>query len=173
MKLTTTLSTLVLALGLTTTGCSKKKDAATDKPATEAAKPTEEKPATPSAAPATGEPAKADPAAAAAPAGGAVTFASDDEYVAASKAAVGQFMEVLKAAGTDCDKLAKGINDLAADPKVAAATAYEKAHPEAKKKFEEAAKAETEAFEKAMEPAFKACMDNEAVGAAIKKLSAE
>ena len=173
MKLSTTLSMIVLALGLATTGCSKKKDAAGDKPATEAAKPTEEKPATPSAAPATGEPAKADPAAAAAPAGGAVTFASDDEYVAASKAAVGQFMEVLKAAGTDCDKLAKGINDLAADPKVAAATAYEKAHPEAKKKFEEAAKAETEAFEKAMEPAFKACMDNEAVGAAIKKLSAE
>jgi hypothetical protein len=170
MKLTTTLSTLVLALGLTTTGCSKKKDAATDKPATEAAKPTEEKPATPSAAPATGEPAKADPAAAAAPAAGAVTFASDDEYIAEGKAMLGKVLEVFKAAGTDCDKLAKGLNEMAADPKIAATTAYEKDHPEAKKKFMEATQGDMEKFMEVMGPALGACKDHKGVGDAMTKM---
>ena len=85
-----TVSTIVLVLGLAATGCSKKKDApAGDKPATtEAAKPAEgakptEAPKTEEAKPA--EAPKADETKAAPAAAGAVTFATDDEYIAACK----------------------------------------------------------------------------------------
>lgn len=169
MKLKT-FSTFVLAIGLAATGCSKKKEEpAADKPATEAAKPTEAKPA--DTKPAETKPADeaakpAEPAAAA----GAVTFKSDDEYLAAGKASMDKFVEAFKSAGDDCDKLAANIKALAADPVVLASNEYEKAHPEAKKKFEEAAKAESEKVMAAAMPALEKCKDNKAVADAFKSL---
>lgn len=162
-----TLSALCLALTLTATGCKKKDDAGAAKPAETA----------PAAAGSPAKPAEGAPAAKtdtpAPAAGGAITIASDDDYVAKGSMLIDKLTEIFKADGTNCDKLAddvsKMIDDNAGLP--AALDAYEKAHPDAKKKGEAASKDKTAAFESAATPAIGACKDNKKLGDAMNKLA--
>jgi hypothetical protein len=153
-----TISTLLLAAALATFGCSKKSDAPADK--VEAAKPV----AADKAAPA------ADKAAPAAPATGA-TIASDDDYMEKGKALITKMTDTFKADGTDCDKLATDIDAIHSDPQVAALDAYEKAHADVKKKFDQATKDQTKAFETAATPAIKACAKNEKLMGVLAKFN--
>lgn len=145
MRLSTNLSILLLAASLAFTGC-KKKD-------TTSAPPTE----------------GATPAASGAP------ITSDDDYVKRGVALVDQTLGIFKAAGTNCDKLADDITKLATDskPQVKASKEYEKTHPDVKKKFDEATKAQQAAFETVAAPTITACKDNKKLGEALNKLVAE
>jgi hypothetical protein len=146
------MKTLILALGLTLVGCGTAKPP--EKPA--------DKPAEMAIAP-------ADPSPAGKPA--ATTFASDDEYVAKATDIVHKLMDIFKADGKDCDKLAADVSKLVDDPVVAASTAYEKAHPEAKAKFDQQSTAMVKEFGATVTPAIRVCGDNEALKAAFKKLA--
>jgi hypothetical protein len=80
--------------------------------------------------------------------------------------------EVINGAGTDCDKLADGVTKMISDnsARMTALDAYEKAHPDAKKKFEAAAQDKTKAFEAAAGPGMSACQNNKKVSDAFAKL---
>jgi hypothetical protein len=167
MTLSKTLSVLFLASSLAAVGCKKKEEAA---PAPTAAAPAAgaTKPADTAAAPAA--PAAATPPAA--PSGNAM-FASDDDYVAKTSAAMDKMTEVFKGAGTDCDKLAADITKFGDENKamMVAAEDYSKTHPDAKKKFDDATKTKMTAFEAVANPAMTACKDNKKVAEAMTKLS--
>jgi hypothetical protein len=171
MKLSKTLSIVLLASSLAFVGCKKKEDAATTPAAGSVTKPAESTAATtpPATAPAT------PPAAPAAPAAGGTTIASDDEYVAKATAAMDKMIDVFKTAGTDCDKLADGITKFVADNAdfIKSSKAYEKTHPDAQKKFDEAGKGKMKAFEEAAGPAMTSCKDNKKVMEAMTKMSAD
>jgi len=165
MKFSKTLSIVLLAASLAAFGCKKKDSAA---PAS-ADPPAATKPAEPgSAAAAPAAPATA-PAAPAAPA----AIASDDDYIAKASTMIDKMTETVKGAGTNCDKLAEDLTKMAADNEalVKGLGAYEKAHPDAKKKFDAAAKDKETAFETAAGPAMQACQGNKKVGEALDKLS--
>lgn len=157
-----TLSTLALVTALAITGCKKKDDTG----AGASAKPAESAPSKPA------EPAAAPAAPAAAPAGGA-TIASDDDYVAKGIANIEKFTEIFKAAGTDCDKLGDGLTKFQSDNAAlfAAMKSYEAAHPDAKKKFDDAAKDKNAAFEAAAGSAMTSCQSNAKVSEALAKLA--
>jgi hypothetical protein len=159
MRLSQNLSILLLATSLAFIGCKKKDNAAA--PPAESATPT--KSADPGAAPTPAAPA----------AGG--TIASDDDYIKGGIVLLDKMTAILKGAGTNCDKLADDITKLASDNDVAikASQAYEKAHPDAKKKFDEATKDQMKAFETVAEPTLTACKDNKKVGDAFTKLVGE
>jgi hypothetical protein len=150
---------LILSTSLAFAGCKKKEDAAATGSAP--AKPTE------------AAPAKAEPAAPAPAAGAAI--ASDDDYVSKGVALSGKLVGVFQAAGTDCDKLADELTKFMTENSamIAASKTYEKAHPDAKKKYDEASKDQTAAFEKAAGPAMGACQSNKKLGEAMAKLAAD
>jgi hypothetical protein len=155
MRLSLKFSILLLSASLAFVGCKKKDNAAA--PSTESATPT--KPADPGAAPKPG----------------GTTIASDDDYIKGGVALLDKMITALKGAGTNCDKLAEDISKLITDndADIKASQAYEKAHPEAKKKFEDATKDQMKAFEAAAGPALTACKDNKKVGEAFSKLGGE
>ena len=163
MKLQT-LSPLFFAIALAAFGCSKKTDKAppvADKTAP-AAPTTDDKAAeTPPAAAPTAAPAAAG------------DIASDADYIAKSKVAMTQLVDMFKADGTDCDKIAADLEKLQTDPQFVAIEAYEKAHPDAKKQLDAETKDQEKAFEAAAEPGIKACQDNEKVMNALSKLGGE
>jgi hypothetical protein len=161
-----TLSALFLVAALVG-GCGKKTDApaAADKDKT--AEPAAKTAADPAAKPA--DPTAAAVAQPAVPAGD-VTIASDDDYMVKAKAMIGKMLDVFKADGTDCDKLAADITTLTNDSTVKALDAYEKAHADAKKKFDAAMKDQTKAFETAATPAITACAKNQKFMDAVSKL---
>ena len=168
MTLSKTLSVLFLASSLAFVGCKKKEDAAA--PAAGSAT----KPAEPAAA--TTPPATPAAAPAAAPAAGATgSIASDEEYVAKASAAMDKMIEIFKAAGTNCDKLADDINKFATDNTdfMKSSKAYEKTHPDVQKKFDDSAKDKMKSFEEAAGPAMGACKDNKKVADAMAKMSGE
>jgi len=123
-----------------------------------------------------GSPAAAgDPPAATKPGdhgGDGVTIASDDDYVKQASAMLETMTGTIKSAGTDCDKLADGITKMISDngSKMTTLDAYEKAHPDAKKKFEDVAKDKTKAFEAAAGPGMSACQNNKKVSDAFAKI---
>jgi hypothetical protein len=163
MTLSKTLSILFLASSLAVVGCKKKEEAApAAAPAAGSAKPADTA-ATP-AAPATPPPA--------APSGN-TTFASDDDYVAKSSAAMDKMTALFKGAGTDCDKLAADLSKFADENKgmMVASEEYTKTHPDAKKKFDDATKSKMTEFEAAANTAMGACKDNKKVNEAMAKLS--
>ena len=173
MTICKTLSILFLASSLAAVGC-KKQDAATAGSAGSAAPATatatgSAKAETPAAT--TPPPATPAPAAAA----GAVTFTSDDDYITKASGAMDKVTDIFKNAGTDCDKLAADLTKFGDENKgmVIAAQEYEKAHPDAKKKFDEASKTKMTAFETAAGPAMNACKDSKKVEEAMTKLSSE
>jgi hypothetical protein len=166
MSMFKSLSIVILSSSLAFAGCKKKEDAAA---AGAAAKPAETAPAK------AGEPASAKPAepAAAAPAAGGATITSDDDYIAKGKASMDKMTEIFKAAGTDCDKLGDELLKFATDNAalIASSKAYEAAHPDAKKKYDEASKDKSAAFETAAGQAMTACQGNKKVGEALTKLA--
>jgi hypothetical protein len=165
MTLEKTLPILLLATSLATFGCKKKDDAATGAAATGSmAKPAETGSATGAA--------MTPPAAPAAAPAGATTIASDDDYIAKGTAFLDKLTEIFKAGGTNCDKIADDLNKLAAESSatINGLQAYEKAHPDAKKKAEAATKDKTTAFEAAAGPAIGACQKNQKLGDALNKI---
>ena len=88
------------------------------------------------------------------------TVASDDDYVKRGIDMVGKLAETFKADGTNCDKLADDLDKLQNDPRGAALDAYEKAHPDVKKKLEAAVKDRIEEIGKLGGAAMTACKDN-------------
>jgi hypothetical protein len=93
--------------------------------------------------------------------------------MATATAMLGKMIAVFKADGTDCDKLAADIAKLGSETDAVAAQAYEKAHPDVKKKFDAATKAQTAEFEAAATPAIAACQSNKKFGDALTKLAGE
>jgi hypothetical protein len=166
---------IALALCLfAASACNKKDEAKPAQPAaTPAPKPVE--PAAPAAAAPAPTPAPAavpapTPAAAPAP-GAAVTFANDDAFVAKGTETMNKFMALFDAAGTDCDKLAAGVNAFVTEygPTFKALGEYEKANPKAKEAFEAKNKGLEEQFAKKMMPALEACKDHKGLIEAMSK----
>lgn len=157
-----TCSVLLLATALALAGCKKKDDTS----AASSAKPIETAPTKPA------EPA-ATPAAPAPAPGGSALLASDEDYIAKAIVNLDKLTEIFKSNSSDCDKLADGITKLQSDNAAmfAALKAYEAAHPEAKKKFDEAAKGRYAAFEAAAGPVMTTCQNNSRVGDALTKLA--
>src|SRR5262245_51417630 len=164
MQLSRMVPMLLLATSLAIVGCKKNDDAAAGATGGAATKPAE-----PTAGAAATPPATPPPAA---PAGGA-TIASDDDYVAKALASMTKLTDIFKAAGTNCDKIADDVTKLVTDDQALlnALQAYEKAHPDAQKKFDEASKAKQTEFEAAAGPAMNACKDNKKVSDAMSKLA--
>jgi hypothetical protein len=131
--------------------------------------------APPAATPPAAAPAAAAPAAAAPAAAAPSTIASDDDYVTKAGATVDQVIAIFKASGTDCHKLADGLAKFVADndAQVKALRSYEKAHPEADRKLDEAAKARLAEFDATAGPAITACKDDKGFADAIAKLGGE
>jgi hypothetical protein len=130
------------------------------------------KPVAPTSAPQTAAPPPAvPPPAAAAPS----SITSDDDYVAKASVTVDQVIAIFKSSGTDCHKLADGLLKFATDNDalVKALSSYEKAHPEAEHKFDEASKSKLAEFEVTAGPAINACKDDQGVSAAMAKLGGE
>jgi len=90
----------------------------------------------------------------------AADIANDDDYMKKASAGLDEAMAALKADGQDCDKVGDDLSKLLSDPTNLAVEAYEKAHPDAKKKWEDATKEQKVAFEGLVMPVFKACKDN-------------
>lgn len=155
MRLSTNLSILLLATSLSFIGCKKKDNAAAPPAESTATKP-------------------ADPAAAGTPAPAAgAAIASDDDYVKSGIVMFDKLLAIFKADGTNCDKLADDITKMADENSamIKASDAYEKAHPDAKKKFEDATKDKMKAFEEAAEPLGTACKDSKKLQDAMNKLA--
>jgi len=154
-----TLSILLLATSLAFIGC-KKKEAAVSGSAAGAAT----KPAEPGAAPAT-------------PTGPAANamFASDDDYMNKSLAALDKMIGIFKAGGTNCDKLADDLTKFTSDNDAMfkAARTYVKAHPDAQKKVDAASQDRMAAFKTAVGPATGAWQDNQKLADAMAKISGE
>jgi hypothetical protein len=168
MKLSRRLPLVLLATSLAFIGCKKKDSAATppaesDKGAQPGATPTPSAPA-PTPAPM----APATPPAAAA-------IASEADYVKVGVVLMDKMIDIFKAAGTNCDKLADDLTKLLADSDAdfKATLVYEKAHPDAKQKFEAQTKDKTAAFEASAQPGLTACKDNKKLAQALTKLAPE
>jgi hypothetical protein len=161
----TTLSIVFLAAALAFAGCKKKEEPASNAMGSGTA-PAATAPATPAAP----TPAAPTPAA---PAAGGDMIASDDDYLAKANVTLDKMTNVIKSAGSDCDKLAAELEKFTAENKglLKAAAAYETAHPEAKKKFDDANKDKMAAFQAAADPAFTACQGNKKVGEAMAKMA--
>jgi hypothetical protein len=171
MTISKTLSILFLASSLAAVGCKKQEPATTGSAAAPAT-------ATATGSAKTETPAAATPPATTPPpaaAAGAVTFTSDDDYITKASGAMDKVTDVFKNAGTNCDKLAADLTKFAEENKgmVVAAQDYEKTHPDAKKKFDEASKSKMTAFETAAGPAMTACKDSKKVEEAMTKLSSD
>jgi hypothetical protein len=166
MQLSRTLPMLFLATALAVFGCKKKEDAAAGAAGSSPAKAAE-----PAAGGAATTPA-ATPPTPAAPAGG-TTIASDDDYVAKALSSMDKLVEIFKAGGTDCDKIADDITKLTTEDhaQFTALQAYEKSHPGAQKKFDEAAKPKQAAFEASAGPTMNACKNNKKLNDAMAKLA--
>jgi len=167
MTLSRALPILFLATSLAVFGCKKKEEAAmAAAPASGAAKPAETAPAP--------VPAAAAPTpAAVAPATPPAEIASEDDYLAKGTMLMEKMTDIFKTGGTNCDKIADDLTRFAADNNttISAVQAYEKAHPEAKKKAEAATKDKTAAFEAAAGPAIGACQKNQKLGEALNKIA--
>ena len=162
----TKLSALALVVSLSLFGCKKKEDTDTK------VAPAPTNPANPAVTP-TPPPAPPveKPTEPTAPSPAAVTIKTTDEYNTGGLALLTKVVAVFKADGTSCDKIADDITKLAADNDgfLKATTTYEKAHPEAKKDFENVSKATMKDFEAAAGPAMQACKDNKKLTEALAK----
>jgi hypothetical protein len=102
----------------------------------------------------------------------AADIATDDDYMKKATAGIEQATSSLKADGQDCDKVGDDMAKLVSDPTNIAIEAYEKAHPDAKKKWEDATQDQKKAFEAVAIPAFKACKDNKKLQDAMAEVKA-
>jgi hypothetical protein len=172
MTISKTLSILFLASSLAAVGCKKQEPATTGSAAAPVTATATGSAKTETPAATTPPPATTPAPAAAA---GAVTFTSDDDYITKASGAMDKVTDIFKNAGTDCDKLAADLTKFATENKsmVVAAQDYEKAHPDAKKKFDDASKTKMTAFEAAAGPAMTACKDSKKVEEAMTKLSSD
>lgn len=94
------------------------------------------------------------------PAGGASPM-SEAEYVATDVEMLKKVVDVYKADGDDCDKLATDLTTLLADPKFAAMTAYEQAHPDFQPKPDALAEATVTEFKSAAGRVREKCAGNQ------------
>jgi hypothetical protein len=161
---------VLLATSLAFIGCKKKDSAET--PPTESAK-AGQPGATPTPAAPAPTPTPAAPATPPAAAGAAI--ASDADYVKVGVVLMDKMIDIFKVAGTNCDKLADDLTKLLADSDAdfKATLVYEKAHPDAKQKFEAQTKDKTAAFEASAQPGLTACKENKKLAQALSKLSPE
>jgi len=103
------------------------------------------------------------------PGGGAIR--SDDDYVAQGSRLLDRLIETFQRGGTDCNKLAGAIAALATDPAMKSLQTYEKAHAEAKAKFDAASRDKMQAFEEAAGPALTACENHKKFNDAFARLA--
>jgi phage tail tape-measure protein len=101
---------------------------------------------------------------------GAMTAA---DYEAKAGPFMDNFTTVFVTAGTDCDKLAAGINQFLDDNKATlhATKAFEKANPEAKKAFDTKMQAHFTEQQQKLMPALQACGDKKPVQDAMDRFS--
>lgn len=100
-------------------------------------------------------------------------IADDAAYLARGAAVIERVTATLRAAGTQCDKLAADISAFSseASAELKALKAYEVAHPDAKQKLEAGMQEKTKAFQEAATASMSACSSNEKVMAAFKQLT--
>ena len=105
--------------------------------------------------------------------GGGGAISSDDDYQTKGMAMVDKMIGIFDADKTDCAKLAKDLDAYADEvkPMVKEAKAYEKAHPKAKKAFDDKMKPKTKEMMAKMGPSMKACGKDKGVQAAMKKMA--
>ncbi len=146
---------LIAALLLLAGACKKSEDA---RPATSAAEP---------AGGAAAAPAGSAAAAAAAPA----TSLDETSYETRAVVFMGDFTKVFASAGTDCEKLATGIDKFIDDNKtlIVDMRAYETAHPEAKTALDDAMQVEYKKQQEVMLPVLQACADKAPVQDALAR----
>ena len=124
---------------------------------------TTQQPTTPPPATTADQPKPADKPAAA-PAG-AIT--SDDEYISKGSGLITKMVDIFKADGANCDKLADDLDKL--HDEVAPLDAYDKDHPDVKAKFEKAVEKRQNEMMSAMGPAMQSCANNEHLGNVMAK----
>lgn len=148
--------TLILALGLAFLGCGKKADGtkADDK----------------AMADKTGDKSMDDKKMDDKKPSGGGGVSSDDEYISKGKVQMQKMVDIFKADGKDCDKLAGDMDKLVSSDDMQAIQAYEKAHPDVKKKADEATKDFQKQFEEAAMPAMQACASNQKLQDVFKKM---
>lgn len=131
------------------------------------------------AKPTAGSAAPAAPAGSAAPGSAAATPAptapADSLDAASYEARAGKFMQdftnVFADAGTDCDKLAAGVNKFIDDnkPLIVQMKEYENGHPEAKTALDDRMQAEYKKQQDTMLPALQACAEEQSVQDALAR----
>ena len=101
---------------------------------------------------------------------GAVT--TDDEYVTKSLDLATKTLAIFSAAGTDCDKLAAEITKFSDEYRATFAElkAYEKAHPDARKKYDDKMKQHEQLLRDTVGPAIGSCQDHAGLKKAIGSL---
>jgi hypothetical protein len=142
--------TWILALGLVLAGCGGKK---ADNKTGDTTK-TADKAADKAADPATDKPT------------GGTAISSDADYESTRKKLTDELTGIFKADGTDCDKIGADVSKMDYDA-IAGLKAYEKTHPDIKKKHE----ADDAAISEVIVPAVTACGKNPAFHAAFKKMN--
>lgn len=147
--------TLLLATLLVLTACNKKEEPKAD-PAAE--KKEGEKPADP-AKPAEGAPPESN-------------IVDDVDYESKGTDMTNKLLAIFAAAGKDCDKIAADLTVFTDQNRKLfdALKAYEKAHPEAEKKFDEKMKPREKEFEEKLTPAMEACQNHEGLKKAMNNM---
>jgi hypothetical protein len=147
--------TLLLATLLVLTACKKKEEPKADPAA-------EQKEADKAA-----EPAKPGEGA---PAAGAIV--GDVDYETKATDMTNKLLAVFGAAGKDCDKLAADLTVFTDQNRTLfeALKAYEQAHPDAEKKFDEKMKPREKEFEEKLGPAMEACQNHEGLKKAMNSM---
>lgn len=106
------------------------------------------------------------------PTAGGVSIASSEEYLAKAVDMTDKVFEMFVAGGTDCDKLAADMSTFV-DQHLAtmhAIKAFEDAHPEARKAFDDKMAPREKELDATLEPAFEACKDHAGLQTALQKL---
>lgn len=100
------------------------------------------------------------------------TIASDADYETRATELTNKLLAIFVADGTDCDKLAADLTKFGDDHRAVfqSLQAYEKAHPEAEKSFDEKMKPREKEMEEKLGPSFDACKDHEGMKKAMQNL---
>lgn len=151
------LTRILIASLLLAGACKKSEDA---KPATKAVEPGSATAPAGSAA-AAAEPTPAAPA----------TSLDAASYATRAGTFMGDFTNVFASAGTDCEKLAAGVNKFIDDNKslIVEMRAYEKAHPEAKTALDDKMQVEYKKQQETMLPVLQACAEKKPVQDALAR----
>lgn len=99
-------------------------------------------------------------------------IASDTDYETHATDLTNKLLAIFAADGKDCDKLAADLTKFGDDNRklFESLKAYEQAHPDAEKKFDEKMKPREKEMEEKIGPSFEACKDHEGMKKAMQNM---